>query len=182
MEKNKKKKTNNTNKRTTHSKPIAKKDVTAKLKKEAVEVKFEESPAEQKLRTFQLIVLIVLAFVLLLFLGNRTFFRTSFTRKIHDKEIKIDLPRFTYFVSDENGVLTFVTLRKSENTVSYYDRYLTSENFDLYTCANKKEPIYYSRGDKFFLYDVKVNKSFLMKTVTMKYSLANVDEICHIFE
>lgn len=203
MEKNKKKKntkttkatkTTKTNKSTktnktpkakktaAHSKPIAKKDATAKLKKDAVEVKFEETAAEQKARTFQLIVLIILAFVLLLFLSNRTFFRTKFTKKVDDKEIVINLPRFTYFVSDKDETLTFTTLRKSENTISYYEHYLESESFDLYTCANKKEPIYYNRGHKYFLYDVEVNKTFIMKTVTIKYSLSNVDEICHIFE
>ncbi len=176
-EKNKKKPV-----RKAHSKVIANKSAAEELKKDAIEVSFDETPMEKKTRTVQLVILIIVAFLLLLFLANRTFFRTAFTKKIDDKEIRVDLPRFTYFISDKDQTLTFKTLRKSQNTINYYDQYLESESFDLYNCTTRKEPIYYNRAYKYFLYDVEVKKSFAVKTVTMKYSLENVDEICNTFK
>lgn len=181
MEKEKnKKKTNSTRK--AHSKAIAKKSAVEELKKDAVEVSFEDTPLEKKTRSVQLVILIVVAFLLLLFLANRTFFRTAFTKKIDDREIRIEIPRFTYFISDKNNTVTFKTLRKSQNTMNYYNQYLESESFDLYNCTTRKEPIYYNRAYKYFIYDVKVDKVFAVKTVTMKYSIASVDEICNTFK
>lgn len=168
----------NNSKRKVHSKPIAKKSAASELKKEAIEVKFEETRVETKMKTLQFAIVLVATFVLLLLLANRTFFRTTYSQKFDDKEINIEIPRFSYFISDKANEITLKTLRKSENTLSYYNRYLESESFDLYDCSNVNGPAYYNRQYGYFLYDVNVEKAFVIKTVTMNYALDTVDDFC----
>lgn len=175
MEKDKKRKSP----KKAHSKPIAKKSVASELKKEKQNE--EIATKVDNAKTLQLLLLLILAIVLLVFLANKTFFRSYYSNKINDREVRIEIPRFTYLYSEKDGLLTFKTLRKSQNTIKYYDDYLNSDKFEIYKCANRKEPVYYNKLYNYFLYDVTVKKNFAMKTVTMKYVIHDQNLICDLF-
>lgn len=121
-------------------------------------------------------VVLVLVFVLCC---NRTFLGTSFSKKVDNSKIEISLPRFTYYIDSDDDTVIFKTLRKSENTREFFDDFITSEKFDIYYCDDKE--YYYDSEGKFFITDIKVEKTFAIKTITIKYSTIDKDVICDAY-
>ena len=63
----------------------------------------------------------------MVFLTNKSFFRKVYKTS----DLEINLPFFTYFVSDKENVITFKSLRKSEYLKQYFDEYLSNlKDFD----------------------------------------------------
>lgn len=120
-------------------------------------------------QTIEVIVLSLLFFIILLLLLNKTFVRTNYS---NDK-ISIDIPRFMYYVSDENNTITLKTLRKSENVREFFDEYL--EELVYYNCS---ETGYYDDETKTFIKSITVEKNFAFKTVKIEYSTKVLSEIC----
>ena len=121
-------------------------------------------------------VVLVLVFILCC---NRTFLSTSFSKKVDSSNIEISLPRFTYYIASDDDTVIFKTLRKSENTRAFFDDFITSEKFDIYYCDDKE--YYYDSEGKFFITDIKVEKTFAIKTITIKYSTIDKDIICNAY-
>lgn len=117
---------------------------------------------------------LILALIFLVLLGNKTFFRNVYT----NKKLKIELPVFMYFVSDNDNVVTFKTLRKSENVRQYFDEYLTNlKNFDYHNCPNSSS-VYYNEKTGIAIEDISVTKGFALKTVKIKYDIRTKDNVC----
>jgi len=112
--------------------------------------------------------------VFLLFLANKTFFRTEYNKN----RLKIELPIFMYFISDKDKTVTFKTLRKTENINKYFGEYLSNlDKYDYYTCSDGKT-FYYNEVTKNIIYDVSITKAFALKTVKIKYDVKDYSEVC----
>lgn len=167
-----------------HKEAITNKSAATELKKKNINQKKVEK-GNEKDRTLILLIILIITIVLLVFLANKTFFRTYYSTKINDREVKIEIPRFNYFVSDKDKKISLKTLRKSENTKAYYENYIESDVFLSYTCHlddNTDKYVYYNKLYNYFLYDIEVTKKFVVKTVQMKYSILNENEICDLFK
>ena len=79
-----------------------------------------------------------------------------------------------FFVKDEDKVVEFKTLRKSEYDKEYFDEYL--DKLDRYTCNN--EIFYYDKNYNLAIYDIKVEKKFALKTIKISYDVFDVNEVC----
>ena len=120
-------------------------------------------------------VVLVAAFILCC---NYTFLKTNFTKEVNSSVISIDLPRFTYYIDSDEDTIIFKTLRKSENTRSFFEDFLKNERFDIYYCGDKE--YYYDSEGKFFITDIKVEKTFAIKTITINYSTEDYNLICDV--
>ena len=117
------------------------------------------------------IVLIFCIFMLLL-LCNRTFFKDRYKTS----KIDIEIPLMMYFVKDDGNELMFKTLRKS----SYLDEYFESKliNLPRYTCGSNV--FYYDSEKELAIYDIDIDKTFAIKTVTIRYATGNYDCLCNM--
>lgn len=113
---------------------------------------------------------------------NQTFLKTSYTKKVGNSVIELDLPRFTYYVSSDEKTIIFKTLRKSENTRAFFEDFLAegvdSGKFDVYYCGESDQPYYYNSQGKYFIYDISVEKTFAVKTVKVNYTTIELDLFC----
>lgn len=137
-------------------------------------------------RTVEIVIACIIVIVLFFVACNKTFLSTSYTKKVGNSNIEIDLPRFTYYIGSDDDEIIFKTLRKSENTRAFFEDFLVSgvENgeFDLYYCGDSDTPHYYSSVGKYFISDITVEKTFAIKTVTINYSTADIDSYCNTIE
>ena len=124
-------------------------------------------------------IILVIAFVVAC---NPTFLKTNFTKKVGNSTISIDIPRFTYYVDSDDNTIVFKTLRKSTNTKAFFESFLESERFDVYYCNGSDTPYYYSSVGKYFIYDIKVTKSFAIKTITVNYTTTSYNDFCSTVE
>jgi len=121
-------------------------------------------------------VVLVIAFVIAC---NPTFLKTSYTKEVGNAVLNIDLPRFTYYVSSDDDTIVFKTLRKSANTKAFFESFLESGRFDFYTCDKTGDTrYYYDSVGKYFIYDIKVEKTFAIKTITIKYTTVDYNSLC----
>ncbi len=122
-----------------------------------------------------LFVVLVLAFLVLC---NKTFIHTKYENKVGPAHISINIPRFTYFVSDKDGVITLKTLGKTKFLREFFDEELNdSEVYDLYYC-DSEEPYYYNNVGKFFVTKVEVTKKVAVKTIKIHYSTEDYNTFC----
>ena len=127
-----------------------------------------------RLCTISLIFVVTIIF--LFFLTNRTFFRNEY--KI--KNLTLDIPRFMFFIGDEDGVLTLKTWRNYESIKAYFDEYLSNLNrFDFYNCSNEKV-FYYDEDRKLAIYDIDVERKFILKTITINYEIIDSSKVCDL--
>ena len=129
-------------------------------------------------RLIEIIIVCVLIVVLFILGCNKTFLKTSYTKKVGNSNVTIELPRFTYYIGSDDNKIVFKTLRKSTNTRAFFNDFLDSEQFDIYYCGDKT-PYYYNRQGKYFIYDIEVKKSFGIKTITVNYSTVELDLFCN---
>lgn len=121
-----------------------------------------------------ILLISIITIIFLVFLANKTFFRTEY----RNKKLKLEIPVFMYFVSDKDGVVTFKTLRKSQNVRKYFDEYLSNlDNFDYYVCNNGKS-FYYDDQNDFVIYDIEVKKNIAIKTIKVKYDVKSNSRVC----
>ena len=85
------------------------------------------------------------------------------------------VPLLYYFVKDEDNVIEFKTLRKSEYDREYFDNYLST--LDKYSC--KDENFYYDDRYNLAIYDINVSKKIAIKTVTISYDIFELNEVCN---
>ncbi len=171
-------------KKETSPKPVIDKET----QKREVQIKKEEKEhqivEEYKRRNRDVIytILVVLTVILSILIINKTFFRTEYVKKIdQNTELTVKLPRFSYFVSDRKGELTFMTIRRKSVVDDFLDDYLQN-NFMIYNCADHEGAVYYSSEGRFSLYDVEVKRGFLTKTITLKYDIPkNENTVCDVF-
>ena len=130
----------------------------------------------------EIVVACVIVLIVFFVACNQTFLKTSYTKKIGNSTIELSLPRFTYYVSSDNEKIIFKTLRKSENTRKFFDDFLAegadNGKFDVYYCDDEETPYYYSSQGKYFISDIKVEKTFAIKTITVSYSTVELDLFC----
>lgn len=132
-------------------------------------------------RIIEVIIACVIFVIIFVLACNKTFFKTNYVKEINNSVIDLDLPMFTYFVDSDDEKIIFKTLRKSSNTRTYFDEFLTSSEFDLYYCGDN-EAYYYNSDGKYFIYDIEVEKKLVVKTITINYSTADVNSFCDTVE
>lgn len=122
------------------------------------------------------VVVVAISLVLLLLLCNRTFFREEYKTN----KVKINIPLLTFFVKDDGEKIVLKTLRKSDYVKEYFEDELA--NLVKYNCNMKDEDeyfsFYYDEGTRTAIYDVKVEKMFAIKTITIYYGNGSADTLC----
>lgn len=126
----------------------------------------------KKRYTIEIIIVAILVFIALILLLNRTFLKTNYKTDY----INIDIPRFTYYMSDKNNTVKLATLRKSANVKEYFNEYL--EGFTFYNCEEGAKTFYYNANTKTLIEDIKVDKYFAVKVITVKYDKRSPEEVC----
>ena len=119
----------------------------------------------------ELIIIFVFSVIMLILLCNRTFFRTNYK----NSKMKIDIPLLMYFKSDKNNKLVFKTLRKSKYVTDYFNNKLY--NYTRYFCNGYT--FYYDEENQYAIYDIKVEKDFIVKTVTISYAAGDANCLCN---
>ena len=125
-------------------------------------------------RIIETAVIVIVAFIMVVLLLNRTFFREEYVGKVDKQEFKINIPLLYYFVKDKDGVIEFKTLRKSSYDREYFDEYLNG--LDKYDCSGKI--FYYDKKYNLVINSIKVEKKIAIKTVLIDYEIKDADEIC----
>ena len=143
--------------------------------KEEKITKKELKEIRKKRYTIEAIIVAILLFITLILILNRTFLKTVYKTDV----MEVTIPRFTYYVSDKDNTVTFVTLRKSANLEKYYNEYL--EGFIFYSCANGEKTFYYNAGTNTLIEEIAVKKHFGIKTITVKYDTRSPEEVCGIY-
>lgn len=161
-----------TQKKKTPSKPKADTKLTNVEEENVINAKVDDEliKARALRQNIEIIVLSILFLIALLLLLNKSFIKTSYKT---DK-VEVDLPRFLYYVTDANDQVVFKTIRKTKNVEDFFDEYLETK-FIYYDC---KEKGYYNEETNTFIESITVEKSFAIKTVTIKYSTKPITEIC----
>lgn len=152
------------------------KEKNNKLTKNKInDIEMEENIKKINNRLVFIVILVILTLIFLFFLSNKTFFRNKYS----NGKFTINIPIFTYFISDDGNTIIFKTLRKSEYTRSYYDEYLSNlDNYDFYTCSNGKT-LYYNSDTKIAIYNIDITKKFALKTIKVNYSIIpDSDRVC----
>ena len=88
----------------------------------------QEELENKKRRAFLISILVLITILGFFLLVNKTFFRT----KYKNGKFEINLPLFTYFISDKDNELTLKTFKKTEALKQYFEEYLS--NHDYYNC------------------------------------------------
>lgn len=118
------------------------------------------------------IIVAVVTIIVLVLLCNKTFLRTNYKTD----DFQINIPRFTYYVSDKNNTVKFSTLRKSDYLKEYYNEYL--EGFIFYSCAEGNNTFYYNEKTKTLIKEIKIEKKFIVKTIEVTYDSRTPEEVC----
>jgi hypothetical protein len=145
--------------------------ITKELKEEKISKK-ELREIRKKRYIIEGIIIAIVVIIGLILLGNRTFLSINYKT---DK-VNISIPRFSYFVSDEENEARFITLRKSEYIKEYYNEYL--EGFTFYSCAEGKNTFYYNDQTKTLIKEIEVEKKFALKIVEIEYDTRTPEEFC----
>ena len=130
---------------------------------------------EEKSKKFaskvELIIIVIFSIIMLILLCNRTFFRTNYK----NSKININIPLLLYYKSDDGNRLVLKTLRKSKYIKEYFDDELS--HFTKYYCNGYT--FYYDDENRFAIYDLKIEKDFIVKTVTIDYAVGDSDCLCN---
>ena len=122
-----------------------------------------------------LVLLAIFSIIIVLYLfSNKTFLK----KKYINNDIQLDIPMFTYFISDNNNEVTFKTLKKEKYIKEFFDEYLSNlDNYDYYVCKNGNS-FYYNENTKTVIKKVDIKKSFILKTIKIKYEKNNIESLC----
>jgi hypothetical protein len=156
---------------------VEKKKRVRKTKKELKQLSEGKKEKAEGIRTLYIVetaIVVAIAFVMILLLFNKTFFREEYVGKQGDTTYKIEIPLLYYFVSDEDGVITFKTLRKSDYDKQYFAEYL--DDLDKYDCNGKT--FYFDKRFDLVIDKIDVEKKFVMKTIKIHYSIQNENDLC----
>lgn len=137
---------------------------------ENIEV-IKEKKNKKILTKLELIVIFVFSIIMLILLCNRTFFR----RNYKTSRINIDIPLLMFFKSDSDNKLVLSTLRKTQYVQDFFDEKLN--DMTRYSCNGYT--FYYDDINKYAIYDVKIKKDFIVKTVTINYASGNANCLCN---
>ena len=129
------------------------------------------------------IILFIFLIIIFMVLSNKTFLKNKYTNELSGSNIDIDIPRFTYFVSDKtkDGVehtVTFKTLKKTSNVKKYFDEFFdNTDKYDLYFC-DEDSVYYYNSTGNYFIKEVNISKNFAIKTIKITYSVEDENTFC----
>ena len=179
---------NKENKKKSVAKQVKKKPVThvheepvQKLKEEFSNTPFLENVEKIKAKKnkkivskLELIVILIFSIIMLLLLCNRTFFRNNYKTS----KINIDIPLLMFYKSDDGNKLVLKTLRKTEYVRDFFDDKL--KNMTLYNCNGYS--FYYDDNNFYAIYDIDIEKDFVVKTVTISYASGEANCLCNANE
>lgn len=147
--------------------------ITKEIKEEKVSKK-ELKAIRKKRYIIEGIIIAVVVIIGLILLCNRTFLSINYKT---DK-LNVSIPRFSYFVSDEDNEVKFLTLRKSDYLKEYYNEYL--EGFTFYSCDEGRKTFYYNEKTKTLIEEIEVEKKFAIKVIEISYDSRTPEEVCGI--
>ncbi len=121
-------------------------------------------------KTLLVSFIVIFSIIMLVFMCNRTFFKTNY----RTSKLDIDIPRLLFFIKDDGNQLVFKTYRKSQYVKDFFANHLN--NFTLYRCG--KFDFYYDDLKGVAYYSIDVKKGIALKTVTINYAVGNADCLC----
>lgn len=136
------------------------------------EVSKEVLAIRKKRYIIEAIIVIALVVIALIILCNRTFLKTGYV----NDNITVSIPRFSYFVSDNNNTVKLVTLRKASYLSDYFNEYL--EGFTFYSCSEGTNTFYYNEGTHSLIREIKIESNFGIKTIEITYETRSPEEVC----
>ena len=139
------------------------------------EGKKEAVKARKFFYALETIAIIVIAFLMIVLLLNKTFFKEEYVNSTKNGDFKIEIPLLYYFVSDEDNVVTFKTLRKSTYDEEFRDKYLNS--LTKYDCKN--ESFCYDENYNLAIYKYTVTKGIAIKTIKISYDIFDIKDVCN---
>lgn len=130
----------------------------------------QEKLENKKRRAFLISILVLITILGFFLLVNKTFFRT----KYKNGKFEINLPLFTYFISDKDNELTLKTFKKSETLKQYFEEYLS--NHDYYNCDDGIV-IHYNKENS-AIKDINIQKGLIFTKIEIKYDTSLLEDIC----
>ena len=153
-------------------KVISKESKTVTKDTKEAEVSKEVLAIRKKRYIIEAIIVIALVIIALIILCNRTFLKTDYV----NDNITVSIPRFSYFVSDNNNTVKLVTLRKASYLRDYFNEYL--EGFTFYSCSEGTNTFYYNEGTHSLIREIKIESNFGIKTIEITYETRSPEEVC----
>ena len=153
-------------------KVISKESKTVTKGTKEAEVSKEVLAIRKKRYIIEAIIVIALVIIALIILCNRTFLKTGYV----NDNITVSIPRFSYFVSDNNNTVKLVTLRKASYLRDYFNEYL--EGFTFYSCSEGTNTFYYNEGTHSLIREIKIESNFGIKTIEITYETRSPEEVC----
>lgn len=153
-------------------KVISKESKTVTKDTKEAEVSKEVLAIRKKRYIIEAIIVIALVIIALIILCNRTFLKTGYV----NDNITVSIPRFSYFVSDNNNTVKLVTLRKASYLSDYFNEYL--EGFTFYSCSEGTNTFYYNEGTHSLIREIKIESNFGIKTIEITYETRSPEEVC----
>lgn len=150
-----------------------------KIKKEkkkdptkAFENKEKEYFAKRAKNIFEITVIVIISIIMLILLCNRTFFKEEYKTS----KIDINIPLLMFFEEDTGNQIILKTLRKSQYVIDYFDGELGK--MPRYSCNGYS--FYYDDLTNTAIYNIKVEKSGIIKTVTIDYAVGDFNCLCNV--
>ena len=131
----------------------------------------KEKNNKKLLKNIELIVIVLFSLIMLVLLCNRTFFRNNYK----NSKININIPLLMYFKEDKDNKIVLKTLRKTKYLQEYFNDELST--LTQYNCGNYT--FYYDEVNYFAIYDIKINKNIISKTVTIEYAAGDASCLCN---
>lgn len=153
-------------------KVISKESKTVTKDTKEAEVSKEVLAIRKKRYIIEAIIVIALVVIALIILCNRTFLKNGYV----NDNITVSIPRFSYFVSDNNNTVKLVTLRKASYLRDYFNEYL--EGFTFYSCSEGTNTFYYNEGTHSLIREIKIESNFGIKTIEITYETRSPEEVC----
>lgn len=137
---------------------------------------FEENEKVYKARKIrygiEIGVFVIFSIIMLVLLCNRTFFKEEY----ETSKIRINIPLLMFFEKDTGTQVTLKTLRKTKYVEDFFETQLNK--LRVLKCDSTGKILYYDENTGTAIYDIKVEKDGIVKTVTIDYVQGNQHCLC----
>lgn len=138
-----------------------------------VKINSKDNKKQKERIVFFCVIAIFFTVVFSFVFSSKTFLRRAYD----NNEIIINIPFFTFFVSDSDNVLELKSLKNREYLNNFYDRYVfQSVKFSEYYCNEKK--FYFNQDTGTLIYSIDIISGETFNTIRIVYSDKTIEEVC----
>ena len=122
---------------------------------------------------FWSIIMLFFIVVLSFIFSSKTFFKRAY----ENKNIIVNVPLLTFFISDSNNVLELKSTRSIQYLNQFYEKnILKSSKFTEYSCNDKQ--FLYNPDTQTLIYSIEIIKGKSSNIIKVHYSDKSFEEIC----